>query len=411
MKRKALVLSLIVILLLIAALPVQAQQELPVARAILFFSPNCAHCHKVITESLPPLFEIYQDQLLILLVDITTEDGSTVFYNTLTDIGYPPEQAGVPFMLIGDQILIGAAQIPAELPGIVDAALEGDGIQWPQSEALLDMLEFSGYYDSVSGQAITPTPGAEAVAEVQEEEPLTPDQEPTFTPAPTPIKDESSITVIEDEDSAAQFSQDQFSWDFSLFKTRFQNDLTANTIAAILLVIMIGVVIWIGINFMRAAEPKLWPEWVLPLLTLVGFGIATYMSIVEITGSEAICGPVGDCNSVQQSPYATLFGFLHVGVLGMIGNVVLFGSWFAARKTTGQAQFLAKMALLLSAIFGLLFSIYLTFLEPFVIGATCAWCISSAIVMTLMAIYATKVGLNAWAAADEDGLDDEDWED
>ena len=122
-------------------------------------------------------------------------------------------------------------------------------------------------------------------------------------------------------------------------------------------------------------------------------------------------GPVGDCNSVQQSPYATLFGFLHVGVLGMIGNVVLFGSWFAARKTTGQAQFLAKMALLLSAIFGLLFSIYLTFLEPFVIGATCAWCISSAIVMTLMAIYATKVGLNAWAAADEDGLDDEDWED
>jgi uncharacterized membrane protein len=33
---------------------------------------------------------------------------------------------------------------------------------------------------------------------------------------------------------------------------------------------------------------------------------------------------------------------------------------------------------------GVLFSIYLTFLEPFVIGATCAWCLSSAVIMTLL---------------------------
>jgi len=32
--------------------------------------------------------------------------------------------------------------------------------------------------------------------------------------------------------------------------------------------------------------------------------------------------------------------------------------------------------------FGVLFTIYLTFLEPFVIGATCMWCITSAILMT-----------------------------
>jgi uncharacterized membrane protein len=34
--------------------------------------------------------------------------------------------------------------------------------------------------------------------------------------------------------------------------------------------------------------------------------------------------------------------------------------------------------------FGTLFSIYLTFLEPFVIGATCAWCLTSAIIMTAL---------------------------
>jgi uncharacterized membrane protein len=35
-------------------------------------------------------------------------------------------------------------------------------------------------------------------------------------------------------------------------------------------------------------------------------------------------------------------------------------------------------------LFGTLFSIYLTIPERFVIGATCTWCLTSAIVMTLL---------------------------
>jgi uncharacterized membrane protein len=36
------------------------------------------------------------------------------------------------------------------------------------------------------------------------------------------------------------------------------------------------------------------------------------------------------------------------------------------------------------AAIGVMFSIYLTFLEPFVIGATCAWCLASAIIITAL---------------------------
>ena len=36
------------------------------------------------------------------------------------------------------------------------------------------------------------------------------------------------------------------------------------------------------------------------------------------------------------------------------------------------------------------FSIYLTFLEPFVIGATCLWCLSSAVIMTLLYLLTTR---------------------
>jgi uncharacterized membrane protein len=36
-------------------------------------------------------------------------------------------------------------------------------------------------------------------------------------------------------------------------------------------------------------------------------------------------------------------------------------------------------------------SVYLTFLEPFVIGATCAWCLTSAVLMTASLAVAVRV--------------------
>jgi uncharacterized membrane protein len=44
---------------------------------------------------------------------------------------------------------------------------------------------------------------------------------------------------------------------------------------------------------------------------------------------------------------------------------------------------------------GTVFSIYLTFLEPFVIGATCAWCLSSSILITVLMLLAVSPGKHA----------------
>ena len=54
------------------------------------------------------------------------------------------------------------------------------------------------------------------------------------------------------------------------------------------------------------------------------------------------------------------------------------------------------MGMWLATLLGTLFSIYLTFLEPFVIGATCAWCITSALVMTLIFWAAAGPARRAW---------------
>ena len=45
---------------------------------------------------------------------------------------------------------------------------------------------------------------------------------------------------------------------------------------------------------------------------------------------------------------------------------------------------------------GTLFSIYLTVLEPFVIGATCMSCVTSAVLMTLLLWAATPAAVEAW---------------
>jgi uncharacterized membrane protein len=118
------------------------------------------------------------------------------------------------------------------------------------------------------------------------------------------------------------------------------------------------------------------------LLTLAGIAISGYMTFVETSGTSAVCGPVGNCNTVQQSQFALLFGVLPLGALGLAGYAAILVTWLAGRGFPGRRGEWATVLAFGLAAFGALFSIVLTFLEPFVIGATCTWCISSALAMT-----------------------------
>jgi uncharacterized membrane protein len=133
-----------------------------------------------------------------------------------------------------------------------------------------------------------------------------------------------------------------------------------------------------------------------PLLALIGLGVAIYLAFVETSGTEAVCGPVGDCNAVQQSEWAKLFGVIPIGVIGVAGYAVVLAAWAAARLGSGRLADRSRVALLAGAVAGVAFSVYLTFLEPFVIGATCMWCLGSAVVVTLLMWLTARPGLAAW---------------
>jgi uncharacterized membrane protein len=136
-------------------------------------------------------------------------------------------------------------------------------------------------------------------------------------------------------------------------------------------------------------------DWLNPLLALAGLGVAAYLSYVEVGEVEAVCGPVGDCNTVQKSEYARLFGVLPIGVLGVLGFAAILMTWGVRRLGTGRAAAWASIGLLALTGLGTLFSAYLTFLEPFVIGATCLWCLSSAVIMTSLYGLAVAPGREA----------------
>lgn len=172
---------------------------------------------------------------------------------------------------------------------------------------------------------------------------------------------------------------------------------------------MIASVITVVISFLKdpGGNQRLWPKWSVPILAVLGIGVAGYLMYVERTGTDAICGPTGDCNAVQESPYATLFGILPVGLLGVAGYAAILVSWFFAEFGPPWLKKILYLLIWGMAWFGIAFSIYLTFLEPFVIGATCMWCITSAILITLIFIASTGP-VKEFLKVDEDELDDDE---
>jgi len=100
-------------------------------RAVLFHSPTCGHCFKVMTQDLPPLKERYGDRLEILTIDATTDEGHDLFVMALDRFGVPRERSGVPLLVVGTEVLSGSTEIPERFPTIIEEGLAAGGIDWP----------------------------------------------------------------------------------------------------------------------------------------------------------------------------------------------------------------------------------------------------------------------------------------
>lgn len=140
-------------------------------------------------------------------------------------------------------------------------------------------------------------------------------------------------------------------------------------------------------NSDTAPDVPRWMNLMTPILALAGLGVALYLTYVETQSVQAICGPVGDCNAVQNSRYATLFGVLPVGVLGAIGYLAILVAWLVGRFAPGRIKSYSGPAIFTMALLGTIYSIYLTYLELLVIRAVCIWCLISAVIIALILVF------------------------
>jgi uncharacterized membrane protein len=119
------------------------------------------------------------------------------------------------------------------------------------------------------------------------------------------------------------------------------------------------------------------------LIALVGVFVATYLAFYKagFIGSLA-CG-TGSCETVQQSPWANLFG-LPVAVWGVGYYLAVFALAFAGTLERWGDDRRITLALLLLTAWGVIFSGYLTYLELFVIHAICRYCVVSAVLALVL---------------------------
>lgn len=121
------------------------------------------------------------------------------------------------------------------------------------------------------------------------------------------------------------------------------------------------------------------PRAALLALATLGLLISAYLTWTHFAGLAPVCtGDGAGCETVQASRYAEVLG-VPVALLGLIS----YAGLILSAALWGEVGI--YLGFLISLI-GTLFSIYLTYLEVFVIDALCKWCLASAGVMVLALI-------------------------
>jgi uncharacterized membrane protein len=105
------------------------------------------------------------------------------------------------------------------------------------------------------------------------------------------------------------------------------------------------------------------------VLTAVGLCLAAYLTYVHYSGVTPPCSIKGNpCSEVQKSQYSLFVG-VPVALIGLLGYIAILGSLLLARD--GERARFVTMALILG--------------ELFTLHKICEWCVSSAVIMTVLA--------------------------
>jgi uncharacterized membrane protein len=323
----------VVALIPIRSLPGDPTTNSPDVRAVLFYDPDTSQSKELFTFYLPALFERYGTRLEVSVIDLSRPAGRNAYAAVAERLGFAPEPGVAPMVVAGDRALVGLFDIATELGDNFDELAKDPGAKlWPPDAALEELLP-GGVEEAKARVA------SEGVLQVERDAPEAPDA------LPLP-------------------------------------DRIANAMAFVVLLGMVATLVRVVLRLRRPYQMSgAGAAGVLLFTLFVGLGISGYTAYTAIADVDPMCGPVGGCSAVQGSEYSKLFG-VPMGVLGLVGYGLILVTWLMARHISprGGGWYWLPWAV---ALFGVLFSLRLTALEPFVIRETCLWCLGSAISITV----------------------------
>lgn len=134
---------------------------------------------------------------------------------------------------------------------------------------------------------------------------------------------------------------------------------------------------------------RVWPAWprlVIPVAAVLGVLDSLYLSYVKIANAKPYCAGIGDCDTVNASPYSVFAG-VPIAYLGVLMYAVLFALAVWGDRLPRSLAPYAPLAILGISFGGVLYSAYLTYVELYILEAICIYCVFSAILVTVIFLW------------------------
>lgn len=113
-----------------------AEAQRPVVRMLLFYSTDCPHCQDIIEDFLPKVKEQFGDQLEITMLEIGQDADNYDWMLALEkEYGVSEQEAAIPEVFIGDQVLVGNTEVRERLVKIIQEYLDAGGVDYPPTPA------------------------------------------------------------------------------------------------------------------------------------------------------------------------------------------------------------------------------------------------------------------------------------
>jgi len=123
-------------------------------------------------------------------------------------------------------------------------------------------------------------------------------------------------------------------------------------------------------------------RWSSIVLSLMGLADSIYLSYLKLADATAACAGIGDCESVNNSPYSEIAG-IPIAILGAGAYVVII-LLFVLEKRAEFWRDSVPMIVFGLSLTGVLYSAYLTYVEVAILHAICPYCVISAIILVAL---------------------------